>query len=119
MAILESMYSYTSPLVSRSSIGIASSPSTAFWSNAGVGMVSRASSMCLAWLLSAARSNETAVASVLLNWLGQPPLGTPSRDDLGEHVGVFDAVRGHGRMNPLPVGSYTSRRTESSCGTLD
>ena len=55
LAILDSMYSYTSPLVSRSSIGIASSPSTAFSSSAGVGMVSRAPFMCLAWVLFAAR----------------------------------------------------------------
>ena len=43
LAILPSMYSYRSPLVSRSSIGMASSRSTTLASSAGVGMVNRAS----------------------------------------------------------------------------
>ena len=45
-AILESRYSYRSPLVSRSAIGMSSSMSTTFDSSAGVGMVKRASFMC-------------------------------------------------------------------------
>ena len=47
-AILPSMYSYRSPLVSRSSMGMASSMSTTLPSNAGVGMVKRASFMWVA-----------------------------------------------------------------------
>ena len=45
LAILPSMYSYRSPLVSRSSMGTWSSMSTTLASNAGVGMVKRASFM--------------------------------------------------------------------------
>ena len=56
VAILESMYSYTSPLVSRSSIGMASRPSTAFCNSAGVGIESRAPLMCSACVLCSARA---------------------------------------------------------------
>ncbi|MCS3879290.1 hypothetical protein M2359_002919 [Gordonia amarae] len=45
-AIFDSRYSYRSPLVSRSAIGMSSSMSTTFDSRAGVGMVKRASRMC-------------------------------------------------------------------------
>jgi hypothetical protein len=47
VAILPSMYSYRSPLVSRSSIGTLSIMSTTLANSAGVGMVKRAPSMCL------------------------------------------------------------------------
>ncbi len=45
-AVLESMYSYKSPFVSRSCIGTSASMSTTFASSAGVGMVNLAPSMC-------------------------------------------------------------------------
>ena len=43
VAILDSRYSYRSPLVSRSAMGMSSSMSTTRDSNCGVGMVDRAS----------------------------------------------------------------------------
>jgi len=46
VAILPSMYSYRSPLVSRSSMGTLPIMSTTLASNAAVGIVKRAPSMC-------------------------------------------------------------------------